>query len=319
LPPHFFASHDLKTDNLCLGLGIYAPFGIGGRKWSEEGLTRYASTNNLIATIAINPAMAWKVQPWVSVAAGFFYLGAYSDSELMVDQSALGATDGKATIKGYGGGWGYNLGVLLFPREKLSFGASYRSHCNVNQKLTYSLENLAPALQPLFGGSSFKTRAYSRVDFPQVLNFGIALRPTPKLTVGLEAEWEGWQSFNSMNIDMVTQLPEAGVTNTSIPLNWQSTWLFKIGADYKVTDKLALRGGYTYIQSPVPTQTLGPGNPDSNGHAVCLGVGYLVGKFTVDTFYLAEFYENRTVDNNILSGRYLNFMQAAGASLGYKF
>ena len=165
LPPHFFASHDLKTDNLCLGLGIYAPFGIGGRKWSEEGLTRYASTNNLIATIAINPAMAWKVQPWLSVAAGFFYLGAYSDSERMVDQSALGPTDGKATIKGYGGGWGYNLGVLLFPREKLSFGASYRSHCNVNQKLTYSLENLAPALQPLFGGSSFKTRAYSSPSF----------------------------------------------------------------------------------------------------------------------------------------------------------
>lgn len=319
LPPHLFASYDFNSDNLCLGLGVYSPFGIGGRKWSEEGLTRYAATNSLIGSVAVHPALAWQVQPWLSVAAGAFYLGAYSNSERMVDQSTLGASDGKLRLKGYGGGWGYNLGVLFFPGEKLSFGASYRSHCAVHQKLTYSLQNLAPALQPLFGGSNFETRAYSWLDFPQIVNAGFALRPTPRLTVSLDVEWQGWASFDTMNVDLVAQVPEAGVTDTSVPLDWRNTWLFKIGAEYKATEKLALRGGYAYIQNPVPMHTLEPGNPDSDQHAITVGFGYTVGKMVIDLFFLAQFYESRTVENGILSGRYLNFLQAAGVSLGYRF
>lgn len=319
VPPHFYASHDLCTDDLRLGLGIFSPFGIGGAKWSEQGLTRYAATESLTATLAINPVLAWKVQPWLSVAAGAFYLGSYSNAERMVDQSALGAADGKLRLKGYGGGWGYNLGILLFPGEKLSFGVSYRSHCEVSQKLTYSLENLAPALQPLFGGADFSTRAYTSLDFPQVLTVGLALRPTPAVTVALDAEWLGWSSFNRMNVDLVTQVPEAGVTDISVPLNWRNSWLLKIGVEYKVTEKFALRGGYAHIQSYVPMETLEPGNPDSNQHALAIGFGYTLGKTTIDTFYQAQFYENRTVDNNILSGRYSTLVQSAGMSLGYRF
>jgi long-chain fatty acid transport protein len=318
-PPHFFATYDLNTDNLCLGLGVYSPFGIGGTRWSEDGLTRYASTKSLISTVAVNPAMAWRVQPWLSVAAGFFYLGAYSNTEQMVNQSALGAPDGKSSIKGYGGGWGYNLGILLFPGEKLSFGASYRSHCEVDQKLTLSLEDIALPLRPLFGGSSFKTTVYSSLNFPQALNFGFAFRPTSKLTLSLEAEWMGWTSFDKMNLDLVSQVPEARVTSTSIPLNWHDIWLAKIGVEYKVTDKLALRGGYAHIQNPVPERTLNPGNPDSDQHVVTTGFGATLGRITVDTFYHGQFYENRTVENEILSGRYSTIVHSVGMSLGYRF
>jgi hypothetical protein len=39
----------------------------------------------------------------------------------------------------------------------------------------------------------------------------------------------------------------------------------------------------------------------------------------VDVYCLAQFYESGMVDNDILSGRYLNFLQAAGVSLAYRF
>ena len=73
-PPHLYLSSDLKTQNMVLGLGIYSPFGIGGRKWSETGLTKFASTENSIGTLAANPVFAWRPLPWLSIGAGFYYM-----------------------------------------------------------------------------------------------------------------------------------------------------------------------------------------------------------------------------------------------------
>src|SRR4030042_3077756 len=43
-PPHLYISSDLNTTDFRFGVGIFSPFGIGGRKWSNEGLTKYSST-----------------------------------------------------------------------------------------------------------------------------------------------------------------------------------------------------------------------------------------------------------------------------------
>ena len=121
-PPHLYLSSDLKTQNMVLGLGIYSPFGIGGRKWSETGLTKFASTENSIGTLAANPVFAWRPLPWLSIGAGFYYMRSKNEAQTMIDQSFLGAGDGKQRLEMDGGGWGYNLGVLLFQGEKFSFG-----------------------------------------------------------------------------------------------------------------------------------------------------------------------------------------------------
>jgi len=44
LPFHLYLCPDLGVKNMTFGLGIFSPFGIGGRKWPDTGLTRYAST-----------------------------------------------------------------------------------------------------------------------------------------------------------------------------------------------------------------------------------------------------------------------------------
>jgi long-subunit fatty acid transport protein len=160
-------SSDVKLKDMAFGLGIYSPFGIGGMKWSDTGLTRYAATDTLIGTFAIHPAFAWKVKPWLSIGGGVYYMRAMTDLERMVDQSALEASDGKLHLKGDGGGWGYNPGVLLFPGEKLSLGFVYRSHSTVGQDMTFAFEDIAPRLQPFIGGATFETDASSSVDFPR--------------------------------------------------------------------------------------------------------------------------------------------------------
>jgi long-chain fatty acid transport protein len=131
-PPHLYLASDLKRQNMVFGLGIYSPFGIGGREWSETGLTQFASTENTISTLAANPVFAWRPLPWLSLGAGFYYMRSESDAERMIDQSSLGASDGRQRLETDGGGWGYNLGVLLFQGEKVSLGFAYRSHSKID-------------------------------------------------------------------------------------------------------------------------------------------------------------------------------------------
>lgn len=111
-----------------------------------------------------------------------------------------------------------------------------------------------------------------------------------------------------------------GLTNRVNRFGWKDTWAIKAGVEYKISERVTLRGGYVYAISPLPDQTLDPANPDSNHHDFSLGVGYTWGRYVVDLFSMAAFFEERTVQNSILSGTYKPSVQYLfGISLGAKF
>ena len=318
-PPHLYASSDFGMENIVLGLGVYSPFGIGGRKWDDDGLTRYASVESMITTMSVNPALAWRLLPNLSVALGVDYMWSFNEVERMLDQSLVGADDGKLSLDADGGGWGYNLGVLLFPDGKFSLGMAYRSEIEIDQSGSITLKNIAPALQPVFGGSRFKTDMDTTLDFPQMVNFAVAYRPTVRSTFCLELEWTGWSSFDMQVVGIKDEVPEAGLSDSTIPLNWEDMWRVGVGMEYKANERLALRGGYTFMENQVPQHTLSPASPESDQHAFSIGLGYKMNKTILDAFYMVSFYEDRKVDNPILSGEYKNIAHYIGFSLGYRF
>jgi hypothetical protein len=63
----------------------------------------------------------------------------------------------------------------------------------------------------------------------------------------------------------------------------------------------------------------GPANPGAAQHVVSLGVGYRLNRFVIDVFYMAGFHEDRTVNNEILSGKYESMTHYAGFSILYTF
>ena len=318
-PPHLYVVSDLGMKDMRFGIGIYSPFGIGGRKWDENGLTRYSSVENTIATLSINPTFAYQVLPTLSVGGGVTYMISKTEAEKLVDQSSLGAEDGKLRLEGLGGGWGYNFGILYIPHEKISIGLAYRSRIKVTHEGDIELKNIAPALQPLFDGSSFKTDIETTTTFPELISFGIAFRPDEKWTLAIEFEYGGWSTFDNSELKLEDEVPEANFTDSSTPLDWNDAWIAKIGADYKINDKLSIRGGYAYVETMAPEHTLDAGNPDSDHHNFCIGLGYKIKSLVLDFFYIADIYEDRSVSNNILSGEYENFAHYFGFSVGKRF
>lgn len=313
--PHLYASSDLGSSALCLGVAVFSPFGIGGRTWSASGLTRYASVESTIATLWINPTVAYRVSGSVSVAGGIDYMRAWSTARRRVDQSALGAPDAELGLDVSGDGWGYNAGLLVAPTDDVRVGAAFRSGIAVEQSGAAELSSIAPPLQGLFGGAAFQTRAHTPVDFPAIVSVGVAWRPAQVLTLAIDVEQVRWSSFRTGTVHVDQPVPEAGFTDVIAPLDWTDAWSAKIGAEWQVTGAIALRGGYFYAQTPVPDSTLEPSNPDSDAHTLTLGAGVDSGIWTADVFYGAALYATRTSSFG-LAGSYSNFAHYAGVSVG---
>jgi long-chain fatty acid transport protein len=318
-PPHAFLTSNFGCKNLAFGLGIYSPFGIGGRKWSDTGLTRYASTNGLIATINLNPTMAWRVLPQLSLGIGLDILYSLNQMTRMVNQSLFAFRDAKLSFRGSGIGVGGNFGMLLFPEGKLSLAFAYRSRIRLKQRGSLSLGAIAPPLQPLFGGGVFRTNASTVMEFPHMFTWGAAWRPTSHVTVALEVDWFLWSVLRQASLNLKTQIPAASLTNMPLVFDWRRAVTIMAGVDYKISDRFSLRGGYVYQQSTVPGHTLNPGNPDADVHYLSTGFGFRPGKWVIDAFYAIGFCMDRSVNNAILSGAYHSLTHLGGVSVGYRF
>jgi len=133
LPPHLCMAYPLR--NLALGLGVYAPFGMGTR-WSDTGLTRYLATDSESETININPTVAMRVRSWLMLGAGIDFMRSTVVMKKMVDQSSVGGGDAPFILDGNGDGWGYNAGIIIIPDKRLRLGASYRSEVKIDYNRT---------------------------------------------------------------------------------------------------------------------------------------------------------------------------------------
>lgn len=314
--PHFYLTYPYR--NVSFGLGVYAPFGLG-TNWSEAGVARYQATESEIDTLNINPAIAMRVRPWLLVGAGVDYMRSSATLKKMVDQSLVGGADARSSLEGDGYGWGYNAGVIIIPAESFRLGVSYRSAIDVDFDGSASLDNIAPALQPLFGGASFVTNARTSIEFPATLMIGAAYEATENTTVELDFERTYWSSYESLDIDLQNEVQPAGFTDTSEPKDWRDIWAVRAGVEYRAAERISLRGGYVFQNNPVPDHTLEPRLPDSDQHNISFGIGYKAANLVIDAAYMFAYFENREAENSILSGEYRTSGHSAGLSIGYRF
>ena len=134
-----------------------------------------------------------------------------------------------------------------------------------------------------------------------------------KLRLSGLIRWANWSNFktlkihNSSSIDITgalgglienippQMLPEVmdkvgQLSETRIENDWQDTWLFSIGADYKINSDFTVRGGIAYETSPIDRQeTRMAVIPDTDRLWLSLGASWYATKdlqFDVGATYL---------------------------------
>ena len=121
--PAGYVTHQVN-DKVWLGFAMTVPFGMG-TEYSRDWEYGNRGTSAKIYTFDMNPNIAYKVSDFISVGAGVSVQYAKAKLGMNIGQSGASLLHGKVEADSWD--WGYNLGVMLSPSDKLRFGLSYRS------------------------------------------------------------------------------------------------------------------------------------------------------------------------------------------------
>jgi len=321
-PPHFYLTQQLSS-RVSLGLGVFAPYGLG-TSWPVNYPLRYICTETSLETLFINPVLAFKLTDNLSIGAGISYIHSTLSLDLvsLVEIPETWSGDVPASLdKAKGEAVAFNAGIL-YKRNKFAVGFNWRSNFTVDYSgdLVLDKSNVPEAISPYIpdGGSvatSFK--------FPNIFDLGFSYQLSNKFLIALAGQYFTWKVYDSYEIDIDYG---GGYTEQDVvEQNFKNSVILRAGFQYMLKDYFALRAGVIYDQSPQPIETMDPSLPDASRVAFTLGFGYTKGKLRVDVAYMFEIFEDRTSPNrniypgNLGLGTYETSAQLLGFTLGYRF
>ena len=234
--PAGFITHQIN-DSLWAGLGLTVPYGMGteyGEGW--EGKSR--GTESMILTFDINPNLAWKVNDMLSVGGGISLQ--YAKAELGM---GMGMGPMQANVKGDSWAWGWNVGLMFQPVETVRLGLAYRSHIAHNAEGHTDVKGL----------QNLTSDMKVRIKTPDTVTLSATWEATDALRLSGTARWSKWSNFRSLNVQNL-DLAGTKLGTTVVENNWDDTWFFSVGADYKLNGQWTVRGGVAYDQGPVENQ-----------------------------------------------------------------
>jgi long-chain fatty acid transport protein len=197
------------------------------------------------------------------------------DQKAAVNNSAVpgqtGLSDGKLEIEDDDVGFNFNLGLLLEPREGTRFGLTYRSETDLEFEDVASLKNIGPVLQGLLNASGL---AGSKVDIDMTLPQAVMLsgyhQINDKWAIMGNIGWQEWSEFGKQNLT----LQSTATTKFTQDLDYDDTWHFALGAQYRFADRWLWSVGTAYDSSPTDEDNRTPDLPLDRQVRIGSGIQY---------------------------------------------
>jgi long-chain fatty acid transport protein len=299
--PNLHAAWPLQ-DNLVMGVGLTTPFG-QSTEWEKDGPFRYLAPHTArMTTVSISPALATSLgEKWsLGIAANLY--GSELELEQMIPWSTIvgapGLPDGEAKLDGDGAAVGVSLGVTWHPTSRQRVAFTYKSPFDIEYEGDARLNN-APA--PLMVTGMDRGDFESEIKFPSIVGVGYGLKLSQKWRVGLDVEWLEFSRYQTLPLKVGSN-NVGGLFPSEVPQQWDDTWNIGAAVEWAYEAPWTLRGGYIFMESPIPDETMAPTLPDADRHVVTVGVGYEQGPHALDVTYGYTIFEDREISTSAEPG-----------------
>jgi long-chain fatty acid transport protein len=287
--PQFFYTYTPENFPLSFGLGVYAPYG-GNMSWPQDTGFRSVAVSGSLEYITINPAVAVKLLPSLSVGGGAMVNYGKINMYQGVNNYAMPLAN---FFNFTGDGWsvGYNAGLLWQPHPKISFGATFRSSASLNFQGNTDFQ-----LQPRPYNTPAQRNASASFTFPLTTVLGVSYRPTPKWNLEFDADYTGWNSFDTVNIQQ-SPPPVSSPFHQVYPVNldWQASWMYEFGVTRYFDSGWHASAGFVYNENSVPDTYYEPLAADMDRYFFSVGTGYKGKRFDFDIAYQFGYGPTHTV------------------------
>lgn len=264
-------------DNLQAGVSFYTPYG-SAINWTGDWPGSVLSQKVNLKMFSLQPTVAWRITPKLSIGAGLMITWGNVDLDKALVSGAsfdavapmlgLPATLGHsaaASVNLTGTSrlaFGANVGVMYDIDDKWTVGVNFRTKMNMKVKagdvrVSYANEMTKQVLESkcgLINESNFR----ASMPAPYVLNFGASYKPIKPLTLALDVQLTGWNTYKSLDINFPEHL--SGF-DQHIEKNYKNAWCFHVGAEYQLTRRFDVRAGMMIDTTPVNKNYYNPETP----------------------------------------------------------
>ena len=289
-----------------IGLGLNVPFGLV-TDYGEGWIGRYQGIKSDVKTINVSPAVSYRFMDRFTVGVGANYqridatftsavnysgglaqAAAQAAAGGLIPPSAVPAIlastpglDAKATIDGDDSAWGWNIGVLFDLDPNSRIGLHYRSKIkyDVTGNVRFdkpALPNVPAPIAPIVASLANAVNAqladggvHASIEVPDKANFSYFRTLNDRWDIMADVQWTGWSSLPKLEFVRTT-----GTVLQSTPFNWKDSWRYSIGTNYRYNDKLMLRGGVAFDETPIKDEFLTVRLPDSDRWWLSIGAQY---------------------------------------------
>lgn len=306
LLPEFYAVSP-SLGGVRLGLAVVEPYGLA-KRWKDPYQKAVAEEFSL-AVVEVNPTVSYSFADKVSIAAGPRML--YADATVKSDASGLGMPLSRSmeddTVE-----WGWNAAISVKPIEKLNISATYRSNVDLgfedNAKLnlmgtrmTLDADVTIPAPAVFALSAAYDVLDNLNVEFTwdvtfwseyEYLDFNFSpVIPGNPFEPAQERNWDDTNAFRlgvtygvTKSLDLMVGFGydenPAPDEHVGFELPDSDAWLYSIGAQYKLNDKMDIGIAMLYDYKESREVTVNPTDrvygefTDASALLVTVGLNY---------------------------------------------
>ena len=328
-------------DNLAAGISLTTPYG-NSLKWPQAWKGAHLIQDITLKSYIIQPTLSYKILDNLSVGVGLqIAMGNVNLSRALLPVGALvpilgadyqdvvpvsATLDGKSKVK-----LGYHIGVMYDVCDKVTLGLSYRSRVRMKvtegtAELDYASEKIKDLLDatgqipPLDKGTF-----HAQLPLPSNTTFGVSYRPTDRWELALDLQFVGWSAYDSLNVVFNEKVLK--IEDIKAEKNYKNTMIYRIGAQYMATDRLDVRLGLYYDQSPIRKNSYNPETPGMGKIGISTGCSFEPYRnLQIDFAFLYiqgvsrhGSYPDKYSPGGKFSGKYESNAVSASLGLAYRF
>lgn len=288
------------------GGGMYGTSGMGVdyAPTANSSSTEWTGYSN-VSFWQMAPGFAWNVNERYSVGVTLNI-----DYQSVAFQQTTQGINFDLARGASGFGLGFGVGLLYDVNDQLTLGFNYKSKQHFSP-LEYQLATGDISV----GVNNFTAGTYKLdLDFPQQAAAGLAYRANDNLTVSADLKWINWS-------DTMDKLSVTGPGGT-FPMNpgWDDQTVYALGVAYDLSERVTLRAGYNYAESP-----FGDGQAGQNlllpaivETHYTVGMNVVLNKHWELAWHYMEVPEKTLTDST--SGAKISLAeQSFGFNIGYRF
>lgn len=254
------------NDKWALGLAVAGYFGLA-LDYQDDWVGRYYVQDTTLQAMAIQPAVAYKINDQLSVGAGVAAIYGMFEEKVAINRVLDALPDAELKLEDEDWTVQFNLGVLYEPVKGTRLGLTWLSEADLEFSDQADVSGFGPTLTSIFGLGSRNIDL--GMTMPQAVMFSVYHELNDRLALLANLGWQDWSEFGKV---------EVAVSDTNInlttDLDYQDTWHAAIGAQYRVSEPWLLTAGVAYDSAMLDEEDLGPTLPVGETWRFALGSNY---------------------------------------------